>query len=334
MSPLVTVLMPVYNGGTYLAEAIESILNQTWMDFEFLIIDDGSQDETAAVLAHYVGRDVRFRIYHQPNQGLVTALNRGLELALGRYVARMDADDVSRPERLARQVEFMEAHSEVGVCGTWLEMFGGPAKRIFRFPPDDLTLRCVMLFNTPMAHPTVMMRREVFQSSHLLYDPTFQEAEDYDLWFRTAEHTFLANIPEVLVSYRSHAGQKNQRSLQAVADYGDRVRLAQLRQLGLMPSPAELVLHRQLSLFQFQDQMEFVRRTEAWLERMWYANRSAQIYSEPHLVRVLGQRWYRVCWSASHWGGETWRVFWQSPLSWRSLKPILKFALRRTFLHR
>src|SRR6266851_2185358 len=113
MPPKVSVLMSVYNGATHLREAVESIKAQTWEDFEFIVIDDGSTDESGSILAEYLRLDARVKIHTQNNHGLAAALNTGLDLARGKYVARMDADDISVPERLATQVSFMEAHPEV-----------------------------------------------------------------------------------------------------------------------------------------------------------------------------------------------------------------------------
>jgi hypothetical protein len=204
-APVVTVLMPVFNGEKYLAEAIESILNQSFVDFEFLIINDGSTDGTAVILADYEQRDERIRVYHQENQGIVASLNRGLGLAKGKYVARMDADDVSLPERLAKQVVFMEAHPDVGVLGTWVQITYGSGRTsdTWQLPTQHGMLRWSLSFTCPIMHPTVMMRREVVERADG-YGSDMVHAEDYDLWRRLSEATRLSNLPDVLLRLRLH----------------------------------------------------------------------------------------------------------------------------------
>jgi len=199
----VTVLMSVYNGEKYLAEAVESILNQTFRDLEFLIINDGSTDATADILERYRRSDNRITVYNQENQGLIASLNRGFQLAKGEYVARMDADDVSLTERLAREVKFMDTHPDIGVVGTWVEYMDENGRRLgeWHFPTAPDVIGWHLLFGCCLAHPSVIMRRDVFQQLGF-YRPQALHAEDYDLWSRAVTVTRLANIPEVLLRYR------------------------------------------------------------------------------------------------------------------------------------
>lgn len=156
--PVVSVLMSVYNCEEYLREAVDSILNQTFMDFEFIIIDDGSTDSTAAILAEYERKFTRLCIHHQTNQGVIASLNMGLELAQGKYIARMDADNVSLPERLAKQVDFLETHPEIGVLGTGAQIMDGygNTSQTVQFPTQHGVLRRCLCFFNPIVHPTVM----------------------------------------------------------------------------------------------------------------------------------------------------------------------------------
>lgn len=205
-SPLVTVLMPVFNGEKYLAEAIESILHQTFRDFEFLIIDDGSIDGTAEILHRYALQDKRIRLHHhQTNQGLIAALNKGLELARGKFIARMDQDDVSLPERLAKQVDFLETNPEIGVLGTLVQIMDGSGNISYTWPyftQHDALRWCLCFFN-PIMHPAVMMRREIVERAGG-YSSDMVDAEDYDLWRRLSNLTRLSNLPDVLLHLRLH----------------------------------------------------------------------------------------------------------------------------------
>jgi hypothetical protein len=204
-APVITVLMPVFNGERYLREAVASILNQSYGDFEFLIIDDGSTDRSAAIIDSY--RDPRVRLVrHQANLGLVPTLNRGLELARGKYVARMDCDDISLPDRFAKQVALLEAAPEIGVCGGWIEYFMG-RELVLELPAEDQAIKQALLTFNPMAHPTVMIRASVIERHRIRYDPDYPHVEDYELWSRLAALTGFANIPEVLLKYRIHLDQ-------------------------------------------------------------------------------------------------------------------------------
>ena len=201
----VTVLMPVYNGALYLREAIDSILNQSYSDFEFLIINDGSIDKSVEIINSY--HDTRINLVsNEINKGLIYSLNRGLEIACGKYIARMDCDDISMPDRLAKQVDLMENSPEIGVCGSWIEYFVG-CQSLLKLPITDKKIRRTMIFRNPMAHPTVMMRSSVLKKNKLYYDPSYHYVEDYELWTRLAHYTQFYNIPEALLKYRIHSEQ-------------------------------------------------------------------------------------------------------------------------------
>ena len=149
MNPLVTVLMPVYNGEKYLKEAIESILNQTFKDFEFLIINDGSTDNSVKIIQSF--NDLRIRLIHnESNIGLIKTLNKGLKLSNGKYIARMDCDDVSLPKRLSVQINFMEKHPEIGVCGSWVKIIGLEQKFINKYPQKHEEARHIFYLTRPL----------------------------------------------------------------------------------------------------------------------------------------------------------------------------------------
>jgi glycosyltransferase involved in cell wall biosynthesis len=201
----VTVLMPVYNGEPYLREAMESILNQSFTDFEFLIINDGSTDRSVDIILSYPDPRIRL-VDNDQNIGLVHTLNRGIDLANGEFIARMDGDDISMPERFSKQVAFMERHPEVGVYGGWIEYFMG-RELVMKFPASDADIRQALPSYNPIAHPTVMIRREVLKDHHLYYDPEYRHVEDYELWTRLSAITCFANIQEVVLKYRIHPAQ-------------------------------------------------------------------------------------------------------------------------------
>ena len=329
--PRVSFLMAVYDGETYLDEAIQSVLNQTFHDFEFIVINDGSTDGTAKIIERYRRGDGRIRAYEQPNRGLVVALNRGLELARGEYVARMDADDISVPERVAAQVAFMDAHTEVGICGTWIETFGSGRGDVRRYPSGDEMIRSCLLFESVIAHSSVVMRRELYRAVGLRYDAACLHAEDYDLWVRAASHAQFANIPEVLLRYRVHQNQVVKTFESGKLASAQRIRLRQLECLGISPTRQEFELHLALSGWEFQSTKEFIAAAHSWLLKLKTANEVAGIYPPAAFLCVLGERWSAVCMPATHLGLWTFKEFWRSPLRGGARlaeKQLLKFGVK------
>ncbi len=208
-APAVTVLMTVYNGSRYLREAIDSIRAQIFSDYELLVIDDGSTDDSLPLARSLADERTRV-IAQQPNRGIRATLNRGLQESRGRYVAIMDQDDVAAPDRLALQVAHLDAHAEAGLCGGDVELFGersGPSwVRHFEAAP----LRVALLFENPICHPSVMLRRAVL-STHGLEYPEFPYAEEYALWVRLSRVASLANLRARVLRYRTHAQQISRR---------------------------------------------------------------------------------------------------------------------------
>ena len=199
--PSITVLMPVYNAEKHLSEAIESILNQTYKDFEFLIINDGSSDQSESIINRYNDKRIRY-IKNNTNLKIAETLNKGISLAKGKYIARMDADDISLPERLMHQVDFLDSNPDVGVCGTWFRTTG-ISNRTVRTPVDDPNIKSFLFFNSPFCHPSVMIRKEILLLNNITYEDILY-AEDYLLWIKLSRCTKMANIPEVLFIYREH----------------------------------------------------------------------------------------------------------------------------------
>jgi GT2 family glycosyltransferase len=206
---MISVVMCVFNGERFLAEAVESILDQDFQDFEFIIVDDGSTDGSALILDSYQRRDPRMRVYHESHSGVAKSSNKGCELAQGKYIARMDADDVANRDRLTLQVEFMEAHPEVGVLGAWVEWINATGKSLYisTNPAVDSEIKADLLLRRRCAfwNSTVVFRREVFARSGGYRCSVI--AEDYDFWLRAAENFQLANLEMVLVRYRIHSSQ-------------------------------------------------------------------------------------------------------------------------------
>ena len=206
----VSVILPVRDGGAYLEAAVASILAQTLSDLELLVVDDGSRDGAVAALRPLAARDARLRVLGNPGRGLVAALNFGLAQARAPLVARMDADDVALPERLARQLAFLDREPSVAVVGSqvaFIDASGALTGERTHFPTDPETIAAALTTRgCVVKHPSVVARREILLRAGG-YRPALARAEDYDLWLRLAERVRLANLPEVLLHYRVHPGQ-------------------------------------------------------------------------------------------------------------------------------
>lgn len=287
-APKVTVIMPVHNGELYLRDAVQSILTQTFGDFELLVIDDGSSDGTAGIIAALGDKRV-VPIANERNLGLISTLNLGLSVARGEYVARMDCDDMSLPRRLEKQVALMDARPNVGACGTWIRKVGAVKPKTCRYHQSSSLLACGLLFDPTLAHPTVMLRRSVFQDNGLQYDHAFRHAEDYDLWVRAARFCQFANVPEVLLNYRIHPWQVSQLNSLEQADTAGRVRRVLLGELGLAPGAGEFEIHQRISTCSVAGG-DFFRRADDWLCSVYEANRQYHVYPEPELALVLAER--------------------------------------------
>jgi len=296
--PLVTVLMSVYNGQRFLGEAIESILAQSLQDFEFIIIDDASTDDSRVVAQSY--HDQRIKILTNPeNMRLAASLNRGIHLARGKYIARMDADDISLPQRLEKQAAYMENHPEIGVSGTWLECFGDMGG-VWDYPTDPAIIRTGLLFQNQLGHPTVIMRRDLILRHGLFYDPDYIEAEDYKLWARCARHFLLGNLGEVLLMYRWHESQASRAHAMLQQKYHGMVCRNELGQLGIEASEEELAQHLAISFLEFDPSENILTVFRRWLLRLWEANQTSRCYPSEVFQSLLENRWHRITSNANN----------------------------------
>jgi len=199
--PEISVVMSVYNEEHFIQRAVDSILNQTYRNFEFIIINDGSTDSTGEILESY--NDSRIHLIHQENLGLTESLNKGIRLAKGEFIARMDGDDISRPQRLAKQVAFLDIHPDVGLLGTFVEHMDeeGQFIKTYTYPTTSDKIREVLWHDCPLCHSSVIFRKICIDTVGV-YREKIGPAEDYDLWFRISEHFEVANIPEPLHRFR------------------------------------------------------------------------------------------------------------------------------------
>ena len=325
--PKVSVVIPVYNCRAYVAEAIESILHQTYTDFELVLIDDASTDGSVKVIRSY--SDPRIRVVcNEANLGIPKTHNKGVELARGEYIAMLDHDDYSYPDRLAKQVTFLDRQRDYAVVGTWGEVAHDEergSRTIKRFPvsPDDV--RSSLLFMNCLLHPSIMARKAIMEAYK--YCERYAICDDFDLFVRIAKRHKLGNLPEVLVRHRRHIGRTSNR--QAHLKKGENLEIfdGQLSDLGVRFTDADLERHfilARMKTLGFTPEGEYLNWAEAWLLNLQAANRRTSRYPEEAFHRVLGAMWVKACWHArAKVGWGVWKRFLRSPLSegaWTSVR--------------
>jgi len=290
--PKVTVFMPVHNRDAFVAESIQSILDQSFTDFELLVIDDGSTDRSAEVIASI--DDPRIRLVHnEGNLGIPRTRNRGLELARGEYIALLDSDDLAYPSRLELQVKFLDRNPETAAVGGWahrVSRTGEPRSSITR-PTKPRDIRARIPFVSCFKNPTMMARTAVMQEFR--YHEEFTFCQDIELWARISRKYPLANLPRYLILYRLGGDSHQDDSLAGRLKM--RVAEAQLNDLGMDHDADDLRRHHRLrNLSRFKPDLEYIDWCEKWLLALIATNDKNHCYPEPEFAVAAAERWYRL----------------------------------------
>ncbi len=300
--PLISVIMPVYNAEKYVGEAIESILNQTFTDFEFLIFNDGSKDTSAEIVQSYAQKDSRIIFYnYQKNTGYLKHLNEGIDKAQGKYIARMDADDISLPQRFEKQIAYMESHEEVGICGTWFTVFENSIENIstvMQSLEQDSAIKIATFHSCPFGHPTVMAQTKLLKQNK--YDENFYPAEDYELWSRLIPITKFYNIQESLLFYRHHANNISKNKTQTQQDNGVKAQLQQLAQLNISTNTHSyedtktlFPLHQFTKRYLPTKSADEMIRIATILKKMYVGNQKKKLYDKQKFTVFLTEAWHQ-----------------------------------------
>ncbi len=337
--PLVSVVLPVFNAAPYVVEALTSITTQDYAGpLEIIVLDDASADGSGDLVAAL--GDARVRVVRsEENRGIVYQLNHGFALARGKYIVRMDADDIALPGRIARQVGYMQAHPQVVACGTWMEVFGRQ-NFVWQSPTTPAGLRLLALKNSPLAHPTVILRRQVLVEHHLSYQQEYLYVEDYELWNRLAEVGELATLPEVLLRYRMHPTQTGATKAAVQQQAADRLRAAQLRAAGFALPPADEQLFGWLMDSQRDVPVAAYAAIRALVSRLYQHNAAHGPYDPVLFGELLASSWAEMAanvrqfapqlvpvllrpgpvplHTVRHSAGFTARVFLKSLLHWKT----------------
>lgn len=297
VTPIVSVVLPSFRAVKDISRAIDCVQAQTFTDWELLVINDfGSDDGTAEIVRMYAWGDPRIRLIQAEERlGLAESLNVGMREARGAYIARLDADDTSKPERFEKQVAFMEAHPEVGICGTWQHHYGNGADWVHEATPDPKALRCRLLFWCDLCHSTLMLRRDVFLRNHLFYDPDAQ-AEDFELWTRAMDFMEIANIPEVLGEYNESGGITGGK-IELLAEESGQITARTLKRVLNMELPIydRFLLNGWLNPVPEGDDREArLARLKEILTQIWERNESVRFFDSQQLLKVLAAKWQWV----------------------------------------
>lgn len=332
-NPAISVVMPVYNASQFLKLAIDSILGQTYTDFELIIINDGSTDDTDAIINSYTDKRIKYHI-NSVNLGIVQTLNKGIDLALGKYLARMDADDIALPERFEKQHQLMDQNPEIAVCGSQAFNINDSGIKTGNnnFPVSDKEIKAQLLFHNTFIHPTTFFQTEVIKKYK--YHPTYQYAEDYFLFAQIATNHQVANHPDPLLLYRVH-------ELNTTATKAKEMKQAHMKVINYQASILlnEKVDHLFLEQLYALPAYTFTRFNVSVyrkvLSTLLRANKLNPIYDSQAFHDVLHLYWYQVLLELGK--KNAFYSFMISPiLSWHALtfkqiRRLLKTSLKSLF---
>ena len=284
--PEISVIMPVYNGEKYLREAIDSILNQTFSDFEFIILNDGSTDKTEEIILSYSDPRIVY-VKNEENLQIVKTLNKGIALAKGKYIARMDADDVSVPERLFMQHHYLTCNPNVDLCSTFVETFGG-FKNKWSYPTCHEDIKVAMLFFSPIAHAAIMCKSSLLKNC--FYNDEYNKAEDYYLWSELIKNYTFSVIPQYLYLYRQHEDMTCVKANPLQLSRANQVRKKLLADFGLNYAEDEFDLHVSIGRYKRVDFID----AEEWFIKILAHNDKVKFYEEYALKKFIAKHWLRI----------------------------------------
>ena len=291
-NPVCSVIMSVFNGSDYLTESIDSILNQSFQDFELIIINDASTDSSETIIRSYQDERIKL-INNETNVGLAASLNIALKKSQGEFIARMDDDDIAMEDRLSEQITFLQQNPEVGIVGSYAELYGSTSGlRIHALSSDELKIRT--LFSCQFCHPTVMFRKALIDGENVKYDESFKTAQDFELWSRIVSLTNFATIPKVLLKYRVHSNQisiaKRDKQIEATSLIYAKI----LNNLAIYPTDNDIELHNSLANLNFyQDELQ-LKYIGAYLINIIESNQKKRIFPIKPFEKFLAEYYYNI----------------------------------------
>ena len=295
-NPVVSVVMSVYNAEKYLDAAIRSILEQTYNNFEFIIINDGSNDRSLEIIKKYKNEDDRIVLISRENRGLISSLNEGIVKARGEYIVRMDADDISLPFRIEKQLQVMEHEKDIVVCGSWINIFGENInEKVARYFEYDKQIKANLLISCCFAHPSVMIRKDAFTNNNILYDERFKNAEDYYIWTQLAKVGKFYNIPEILLKYRfleTSITRLSDKDCSKRYNVLKDIFKEALKAVDLNISEEDMKIHFIISdNARIKNNKIELKRIKNYFDRILKASENKKVVDLTTLKQVLGRRW-------------------------------------------
>jgi len=282
-TPFISIVMPVHNYGNYIKESIDSVLTQTMSDFELIIVNDGSTDDSSSLAHSYLDNRIKV-IDFSENKGCYPARNAGMRVAAGKYICIMDADDVCLPDRLEKQYRFMEENLEFGLIGGAYQMFNG-YHSIFR-ETDNEIIKLLLLQYCYLLHPTCMVRASLVRKHNLYYDESYVYASDYDWQVRASSIFSITNINDPVLLYRRHGQQISSNKKSEQHNFANQIRINQLSFFGVEPTEAEKELHlafiKDIKSDAFRENI-----IDQWIKRLLDGNRITRYYSQERLQDSL-----------------------------------------------
>ncbi|NDW09238.1 glycosyltransferase family 2 protein [Dysgonomonas sp. 520] len=297
--PLVSVLMPCYNAEAFVEEALLSILNQTYRNLEVIAINDCSKDNTLGVLEKIAAKDSRVKIFNNDtNLKLIETLNKGIDLCSGIYIARMDADDISLPERIEKEVSFLEQNADYDIVSTNFSTFRTGKKKLYPHvnPSKFEDIQAFTLFKSCVCHPAVMIRKSMFSRFNLRFEEDYLHVEDYALWSKAVYLTKIANINESLLHYRVHGSQISTKHEQEQLENKKKVFIIHCNHLGLRKDPEFLDIYASVAeSVPKESSFEYLEKCESFMLDLIDLNKRKPFCSHTYLQNMLSLHWLRCC---------------------------------------
>lgn len=291
----VSVVLPVYNVAPFIKQTIESVLQQSFQDFELLVLDDCSTDDTVERVRTFVDSRVKL-IVNPHNLGRAGTDNAALGFVMGEYIAKMDGDDLCHPERLARQVAYLNSHPDVNVVGSWMQNFG-TSSYLNCYPANPYAAQVMTLFTLPTGNPSVMMRTHLFRDEGMHYDAALRQAEDYDFFARYVRRLSVVTLSEALIQYRVPLNSSKATVLTERAAAADKVRSRLLSDWGIAYTARELQVHNTIAMLERPLGNVRLEEIEAWLNKLIQYNDKQPLFEPAALRHGLGERWFEVCYT-------------------------------------
>lgn len=311
--PICSVVMAVYNGEETLTEAIDSILIQTLEEFEFIIVDDASTDKTELIIKSYDDPRIRY-VKNSENKYLGPSLNKGIRIAKGKYIVRMDADDISYSNRLKVQYEFMEANPSIGIAGSWADIFGINSGELI-YETNDFEIKLKLLFECHILHPSIIIRKSLIDNNELFYDPVLQHSEDYDFFVRAFKLTNFANINQKLINYRSTITSETRETDEFRNKFYDQTKIDLFRMMGIEINLNELLLYKSINQQIYRDLPNEISATNELLTKMVNCNNKTLLFQTKPFQDHLAEIFETVCRNSNKSAFSAFRIFKKSKLT-------------------